>query len=146
MCMSQLPIVSKVGSILFSIRELFVTPDACVDIMKTILLVCVLCFIHVRGNQEDLNEIDSIFREKPCTDEGGLCVVAKDCPKGSLSKRLGLCPAQQASGVECCYSVSVKETRCQKHGGSCLSASICHPSQSHNASDCSAGQTCCIFI
>ncbi|XP_069354240.1 U-scoloptoxin(19)-Sm1a-like [Maniola hyperantus] len=115
--------------------------------MKIVLLVLVLCGV-VCGNDEDLRIIDSIVQEQPCVQAGGICTVAADCPKGHLAERQGLCPTQRKQGIDCCHGVSMKETRCQKHGGSCMTQeTYCNPSLVFDgAIDCPKDQKCCIMV
>ncbi|XP_061708663.1 U-scoloptoxin(19)-Sm1a [Cydia pomonella] len=89
-------------------------------------------------NKDDLDKIDSVHQEEPCSNKGGMCVIAPDCPDGLLTQDSGLCPSQQSDSVECCYGSSVKETRCRKLGGECKPLSeLCHvrPVYQH-ATDC----------
>ncbi|XP_045760668.1 U-scoloptoxin(19)-Sm1a-like [Maniola jurtina] len=114
--------------------------------MKVVLL-SLLSIGVVCGNYEDLRVIDSIVMEQPCTREGGSCVIAADCPEGLLANTRGLCPKQQERGIECCYGISIKETRCEKHGGSCMPKDkFCNPRIIHEATDCPKDTKCCIMV
>ncbi|NP_001106745.1 carboxypeptidase inhibitor precursor [Bombyx mori] len=110
------------------------------------LLFCAMCILVYGNSEDDFCEIDSIEQEDPCRREGGLCTVAEDCPS-DIRARTGLCPKQQKDGIECCYGVSVKETRCRKHGGECFSKGYCSQSLIYEeASDCPEGNDCCILV
>ncbi|CAK1600354.1 unnamed protein product [Parnassius mnemosyne] len=110
------------------------------------IIFMIVTVIAVRGN-DDFRTIDSIRQEAPCSSQG-ICTIAADCPKGKLVEQSGLCPTQRSQGVECCYGLSVKETRCRKHGGSCVSAEeFCnHKLIYYEASDCGNGFKCCIRV
>ncbi|XP_034841211.1 U-scoloptoxin(19)-Sm1a-like [Maniola hyperantus] len=112
-------------------------------VLFAFLLVGVVC-----GNDQDLRVIDSIVIEQPCLEEGGSCVIAADCPEGLLANDRGLCPKQQARGVECCYGISVKETRCEKRGGECMPKDkFCNPRiVFQEATDCCNDEKCCILV
>ncbi|CAH2232094.1 U-scoloptoxin(19)-Sm1a [Pararge aegeria] len=115
--------------------------------MKIVLLVIVLVGVVI-GNQEDLRIIDSIVQEQPCIEMGGICTVSEDCPKGHLAEKQGLCPTQRKQGIDCCHGVSMKETRCAKHGGSCMThETYCNPRLIFDdAKDCPQGHHCCIMV
>ncbi|GBP79498.1 hypothetical protein EVAR_59172_1 [Eumeta japonica] len=87
-----------------------------------------------------VEEIDSIIPEIPCTAAGGACVVAADCPRGHRAPD-GLCPQQQRLGVECCYGISVRETRCRRHGGECTRSDCPDRLTYRDATDCNVGIT-----
>ncbi|XP_045506711.1 U-scoloptoxin(19)-Tl1a [Colias croceus] len=113
--------------------------------MKTAIVVCAILY-SVVCNEEDFRIIDSIVQEKPCSSVGGICTIAADCPKGHLSEKTDLCPSQQKQGVECCFGLSLKETRCEKHGGTCKKQSqYCNPRLVFDASDCGSDEKCCIL-
>ncbi|XP_026331540.1 uncharacterized protein LOC113238907, partial [Hyposmocoma kahamanoa] len=101
------------------------------------------------NNKEDLRElklIDSIMMEEPCAHAGGQCVLASDCPAGLLAETAGLCPNQQPRGVECCYGMSVKETRCFKLGVCMPLTSFCSDKLIFTqAKDCLDDEKCCIM-
>ncbi|XP_048005287.1 U-scoloptoxin(19)-Sm1a-like [Leguminivora glycinivorella] len=105
--------------------------------------VVVVCF-----NKDDLDKIDSVHQEVPCSSQGGMCVIASDCPAGLLSQKRGLCPSQQSHSVECCFGSSIKETRCRKLGGECKPLSdSCYmiPTYQHST-DCPESSKCCILV
>ncbi|PZC73600.1 hypothetical protein B5X24_HaOG209045 [Helicoverpa armigera] len=111
-------------------------------------IVIVLCFIGLVKAYDDFKIIDSIQQEEPCTSRGGLCTIAADCPKDHLVEERGLCPSQRSRGVECCYGLSVKETRCEKRGGMCLPGK--KPCGDvilfKEATDCPKDTKCCILV
>jgi len=45
----------------------------------------------------------TVQNEVACLRSGGTCLPQIECPVGSLSSEKGLCPNQQALGVECCH-------------------------------------------
>ncbi|CAH2099421.1 unnamed protein product [Euphydryas editha] len=92
--------------------------------------------------------IDSIEQEQPCLEMGGLCTIAADCPKGHLAEKQGLCPNQRKQGIDCCHGVSMKETRCIKHGGACMKQDFyCNPSVIFDeATDCGENEKCCLLM
>ncbi|CAB3256123.1 unnamed protein product [Arctia plantaginis] len=92
---------------------------------------------------DDLRTIDSIYPEQDCSRVGGSCTIAEDCPKDQQVEERGLCPKQRSRGVECCYGVSVKETRCRKRGGECMEN--CRR-EFKEASDCPESTVCCILL
>ncbi|XP_028156336.1 uncharacterized protein LOC114349936 [Ostrinia furnacalis] len=108
-------------------------------------VVMVFLSVIVYGCDEDyFRKLDAITPEEPCSRAGGICTFAEDCPL--LTEESGLCPKQRSQGVECCYGVSVKDTRCQKHGGSCTPSNVrCGPTYA-NATDCATGEQCCIYV
>ncbi|CAH0600155.1 unnamed protein product [Chrysodeixis includens] len=109
--------------------------------MVAMEFVAVFCFISIVCANEDITIIDAIQLESPCLFEGGMCVIANDCPEGWRTGP-GLCPMQQSRGVECCYGVSMKETRCRKRGGVCLPE--CVSSQVYRqATGCPEDTVCC---
>ncbi|KAJ8735125.1 hypothetical protein PYW08_014375 [Mythimna loreyi] len=111
---------------------------------KLVVFLCVVSVVWACNN-DDLRVIDSIRPESPCSSQGGICTIATDCPKGKLASERGLCPEQQRRGVECCYGVSLKETRCQKRGGGCMEScnkSLLEPL----ATDCPKDTKCCILV
>ncbi|KAG7304567.1 hypothetical protein JYU34_011518 [Plutella xylostella] len=96
-------------------------------------------------NRNEFKVLDSIRDEQPCLSAGGRCVVAADCPSEGRLEQRGLCPAQQAKGVECCYGVSIKETRCRGFGGTC--SDTCPVTLTRTqAKDCPADQECCVLV
>ncbi|XP_059049433.1 U-scoloptoxin(19)-Sm1a-like [Achroia grisella] len=111
-------------------------------------LIVVLLFIGVCLCGDDFSRIDSIRQESPCSSAGGICTIADDCPKGRLAEQRGLCPEQRSVGVECCYGVSVKETRCSKQGGSCIAPDdYCNPRLIFSrATDCPDNYKCCVLV
>ncbi|CAH0723008.1 unnamed protein product, partial [Brenthis ino] len=113
--------------------------------MKTFVIAVIILHL-VRGNEEDFKIIDSIIQERPCAEAGGMCTVAEDCPKGHLAERQGLCPTQKKQGIDCCHGISMKETRCIKHGGVCMKPEeFCNPSLVFDgATDC-VDRKCCIM-
>ncbi|XP_023936222.1 U-scoloptoxin(19)-Sm1a [Bicyclus anynana] len=114
--------------------------------MKIAVLVIVVLGV-VSANEADLRIIDSIVQEQPCIHMGGICTVAEDCPKGHLAEKPGLCPTQRKQGIDCCHGVSLKETRCEKHGGVCMThATYCNPRLIFDgAKDCPQDHHCCIM-
>nr|XP_026484628.1 uncharacterized protein LOC113392415 [Vanessa tameamea] len=118
-----------------------------VDNMKYFMLVFVV-FGVVCGNEEDFKIIDAIEQEKPCAEMGGICTVAADCPKGHLAEKQGLCPNQRKQGIDCCHGLSMKETRCLKHGGVCMKPEVyCNPSLIFDeATDCVDNKKCCLMV
>ncbi|KAJ0181473.1 hypothetical protein K1T71_003558 [Dendrolimus kikuchii] len=111
-----------------------------------VTLITVVLFGCSYGN-DDFRILDSIHDEQPCLEDGGICVIEADCPTGNLVKRKGLCPEQQSMGVECCYGISVKETRCEKRGGHCVPSSQCNPSLvTERATNCKENEKCCILV
>ncbi|XP_045453599.1 U-scoloptoxin(19)-Sm1a-like [Melitaea cinxia] len=115
--------------------------------MKCFIIVFALC-AFVCGNDEDLKIIDSIEQEEPCIEMGGQCTIAADCPKGHLAEKQGLCPNQRKQGIDCCHGVSMKETRCIKHGGACMKQDFyCNPSVIFDeATDCGENEKCCLLM
>ncbi|KAM3955396.1 U-scoloptoxin(19)-Sm1a [Aphomia sociella] len=112
-------------------------------------LIIVLLFISACScDNDDFCRIDSIVPEAPCSSAGGICTIAEDCPEGQLTEETGLCPEQQSDGVECCYGVSVKETRCRKLGGTCFAPEEpCNRNlTAPKATDCPADYKCCILV
>ncbi|XP_026744839.1 uncharacterized protein LOC113506191 [Trichoplusia ni] len=110
--------------------------------MVTMEFVAVFCVTGILwAHEQDLLLIDSIRLESACMFEGGMCVIANDCPNGSLVGS-GLCPLQQRMGVECCYGISVKETRCQKRGGDCVTECISDQVY-RKATGCPKDTICC---
>ncbi|XP_066996593.1 U-scoloptoxin(19)-Sm1a [Anabrus simplex] len=85
--------------------------------------------------------------EEPCLKEGGLCLLKELCPRGQLSEKQGLCPEQQARGVECCHGLSELERRCSARGGICRPKLKCgRQLWEEKGEDCAAGETCCILV
>ncbi|XP_049774589.1 U-scoloptoxin(19)-Sm1a [Schistocerca cancellata] len=85
--------------------------------------------------------------EAACSRQGGLCVLAAECPPGSLHNTTGLCPQQQPQGVECCYGLSVQERRCSARGGVCRPKHKCgRQLWEERAEDCGPTDTCCILV
>ncbi|CAH0600154.1 unnamed protein product [Chrysodeixis includens] len=113
--------------------------------MFTMKFIAIFCVIGIVSANDDLRIIDSIQSEPSCTSRGGMCVIANDCPNGALVEESGLCPMQQRKGVECCYSVSNKETRCRRRAGECMSG--CNERlRDYVATDCEADTVCCILV
>ncbi|KAI5638579.1 hypothetical protein NE865_08771 [Phthorimaea operculella] len=114
--------------------------------MKSVLIFACLFYLGQCGTEEDFKKLDSLRDEPLCTAAGGSCTFA--CPKEWLVEQKGLCPEQQRLGVECCYGISMKETRCKKHGGECIAEErMCGgPALYREATDCESGTKCCIFM
>ncbi|XP_075978292.1 U-scoloptoxin(19)-Tl1a-like [Anticarsia gemmatalis] len=131
--------------------------------MKWFIIFCAICMVSAnmiedeeletekgeeRARDKALREIDSVFQEPGCSRKGGMCVIGVDCPEGRLANERGLCTAQKKRKVECCYGISIKETRCQKRGGECLpgrtpcTSRLIYP----GATDCPNETTCCILV
>ncbi|XP_026744837.1 uncharacterized protein LOC113506189 [Trichoplusia ni] len=107
--------------------------------------IAIFCVIGVVLANDDLRIIDSIQSEPSCSSRGGMCVIADDCPASYLVEDSGLCPLQQRMGVECCYGISIKETRCRRRGGECLPR--CNVRlRDTTATDCSEDTVCCILV
>ncbi|XP_063597201.1 U-scoloptoxin(19)-Tl1a-like [Penaeus indicus] len=84
--------------------------------------------------------------EEPCSREGGICGLASACPDGFLHQTLGLCPEQQAQGVECCYKVPSNVRDCRGRGGECVPEDQCGKAPREEEGECDAGKVCCIFL
>ncbi|XP_013148525.1 PREDICTED: uncharacterized protein LOC106111100 [Papilio polytes] len=111
--------------------------------------IFLVSFVIVTAHcNKDLRVIDNIMQESPCSSKGGICTIAEDCPQGKLTDESGLCPKQRNQGIECCYGLSVKDTRCSRHGGVCLPATeFCNPKLIYReASDCDSSHKCCIMV
>ncbi|KAJ8735127.1 hypothetical protein PYW08_014377 [Mythimna loreyi] len=117
-----------------------------------VLVLCVVGVVRASDAKAkasaDFRVIDSIYNEEPCTSQGGLCTLEIDCPRGHILQEKGLCPAQRSKGVECCYGLSVKETRCEKRGGICMPGrEPCNKDlRFTEAIDCPKEHTCCILV
>ncbi|XP_072935529.1 U-scoloptoxin(19)-Tl1a isoform X2 [Epargyreus clarus] len=112
--------------------------------MKCVYILALILTIAY-GDEADWRKIDSVMQEAKCREAGGMCVVSRDCPEGSLSETLGLCPQQQDQGIECCYGMSVKETRCENLGGHCIPGSqFCGPTVT--SAYCPGDQKCCMLL
>ncbi|RVE47590.1 hypothetical protein evm_007788 [Chilo suppressalis] len=113
--------------------------------MRFVLSV-VFIFSLVFVDDDYYCRLDKIVPEEACSQEGGVCTFEADCPDPTAEK--GLCPNQQSQGVECCYGLSVKETRCRKRGGECFTKSqYCNPRIIYpNATDCGVDEKCCILV
>lgn len=48
-----------------------------------------------------------VFYEQECLKHGGICMEREKCPPGKLSDIAGLCPIQQAQGVDCCFGSKI---------------------------------------
>ncbi|CAK1541351.1 unnamed protein product [Leptosia nina] len=113
--------------------------------MKSFIIL-VLLYV-ASANEDDFRAIDSIEQEEPCSSMGGMCTIAADCPGGHLADKPDLCPKQRKQGVECCYGLSLKETRCDKHGGICIDQNaFCNPQLVFNASNCPKDTKCCTLV
>ncbi|KAJ8735126.1 hypothetical protein PYW08_014376 [Mythimna loreyi] len=113
---------------------------------KLVIVLCVVGVVWAGNNTEpidDLKVIDSIRPELPCLSKGGMCTIKTDCPDEKLVNETKLCPEQEKIGVECCYAVSLKETRCQKRGGVCMES--CTKNLETLATDCPAKTKCCLL-
>nr|WCR32652.1 beta-defensin [Penaeus vannamei] len=84
--------------------------------------------------------------EDPCSRQGGFCGLASACPKDFLHKTPGLCPEQQAQGVECCYKVPDNVRDCRGRGGECVPEADCGNAPQEEKGQCQAGEVCCIFL
>ncbi|CAH1643125.1 unnamed protein product [Spodoptera littoralis] len=111
---------------------------------KFVFILSIVCVLA----KPEFKILDSIDQEGPCISQGGMCTIAGDCPAGHLVEERGLCPKQQKRGVECCYGLSVKETRCKKRGGECFPGKDpCNEIVRYrDATDCPKDTTCCILV
>ncbi|KAL0849727.1 hypothetical protein ABMA28_011685 [Loxostege sticticalis] len=108
-----------------------------------VVLVFLSAFVY--GRDEDyFRKLDALRPEAPCNSVGGVCTFAADCPL--LTEESGLCPEQRSQGVECCYGVSRKETRCRRQGGECWPSDQRCGTEFKGASDCGRGEKCCILV
>ncbi|MPC16817.1 hypothetical protein E2C01_009654 [Portunus trituberculatus] len=58
---------------------------------------------RTKDRRKRLNTVrgDEVYYEHECSAQGGICAKVEFCPKdGKMTD--GLCPKQQADGVECC--------------------------------------------
>ncbi|KAG7304560.1 hypothetical protein JYU34_011510 [Plutella xylostella] len=119
-------------------------------------LLTLLCLDFVSGKipntrdrqkDEDFRKLDAIRQEPPCVTAGGFCTALADCPAGAALSTPGLCPRQQRDGIECCQQLSLKETRCRRHGGRCVPLDeACRPQLGYlGATDCPEDTRCCIL-
>ncbi|XP_050699223.1 U-scoloptoxin(19)-Sm1a-like [Eriocheir sinensis] len=85
-----------------------------------------------------------IQNEEQCLREGGVCGLASACPTDSRMAE-GLCPNQQASGVECCQTIPTNIKACGGRGGECVEPQTCGKGPREDA-QCPGEQVCCIFV
>ncbi|XP_063866322.1 LOW QUALITY PROTEIN: U-scoloptoxin(19)-Tl1a-like [Scylla paramamosain] len=85
-----------------------------------------------------------VYNENACSSKGGLCARSEFCPEDGKMEE-GLCPKQQADGVECCQKLPTNLTSCGDRGGECVPTKNCGNAPTEDA-ECPLGQVCCIFV
>ncbi|XP_045104596.1 U-scoloptoxin(19)-Sm1a-like [Portunus trituberculatus] len=106
--------------------------------MKVVAMVAVVMVAACQGLPGD-----EVYYEHECSAQGGICAKVEFCPKdGKMTD--GLCPKQQADGVECCQKLPTNLVTCKQRGGECVPTEDC-PSVTNDA-ECPSGQICCIWL
>ncbi|KAK8386846.1 hypothetical protein O3P69_017938 [Scylla paramamosain] len=79
-----------------------------------------------------------VYNENACSSKGGLCARSEFCPEDGKMEE-GLCPKQQADGVECCQKLPTNLTSCGDRGGECVPTKNCGNAPTEDA-ECPLGQ------
>ncbi|CAG9108325.1 unnamed protein product [Plutella xylostella] len=76
-----------------------------------------------------------------------LFIFVRSRPASVMEGTAPLCLRQQRDGIECCQQLSLKETRCRRHGGHCVPLDeACRPQLGYlGATDCPEDTRCCIL-
>ncbi|XP_045104595.1 U-scoloptoxin(19)-Sm1a-like [Portunus trituberculatus] len=111
--------------------------------MKVVLPVVVVMVVAMVGVGCFTFTQPEIENEAGCLLEGGECSLVSQCPKPF--RLPGLCPDQQARGIDCCRTAT-SDYDCRKQWGICLPTESCGNLPKDPHAPCPANQVCCLIV
>ncbi|KAK9879464.1 hypothetical protein WA026_006534 [Henosepilachna vigintioctopunctata] len=88
----------------------------------------------------------NFYREEPCANVRGYCVLEKECPHSVESSFKQLCRNQMNEGAVCCQNFPTKQLNCLQLHNECKRKSECPDFINLGQKGCKPGDTCCVLV